>query len=402
MFITTSSTPDHDDANQSGDAVAAAAAAAADKNQPAPDVDALALEAFGKGVEEGSAAHEPGKPPAAPVAAATDDGVDDDGEEIPAPDGKPAAKPPAAKPGEPAAKAGEPPAAAAAVPDPEVEQEITGFGLKPKAAERFRELTSYRKDNEPLIAAAKELGIESVEHIEQLRTVAEEGVAFREVMQQSQASQDQFARAFSYLGAVNSKDPVVMRQAFDAMFEEQKWLAEQLGLPVYGLDGKIVGDPLSVDPVMLKRVTDGEVPRDVALQAIAARRATELTTARSTASTATQQAADAKTAGLDAVKVAAQKLVTDEGLATFQAKQALLAPLVAAVQKNLPPNEWATEIDRLFRATKLPAAAAAPPPKDPLAPIRPNQRGSEGRFVAKPKDDFDAFDMGVAAANAGG
>lgn len=396
MFIAMTQNPDHDDVTLGGDAATAAATGG-----QKPDVDALAMAGFDKGIEQGTELHEPGvtKPDEegeeeAPAATGgTDDGVDDEGKPIKPP--APKAKAPAAKA---APKAGEPPAGdgeqGEPEPDAEIEQEIAANGLKAKGAERFRELATFRKEAEPIVSALKELGIESVEHIEQLRTVAEDGVAFRQVMTQSAATEDQFARAFSYLGAVNSGDPAMMRQGFDAMFEEVKWLAEKLGIELPG-----AVDPLDADPALKKRVTDGEVPRDVALQAVAARRTTELTTERQTAQTAAQAAATAKSEALEAVKGIAAKLVEEEGLEVFQAKQVLLAPAIAAIQKNTPPAQWAAEIDKLFRATAAPAPKAKPAP----SPIRPGGRAADTPpMVAKPKDEYDAFDMGLAAAKAQG
>lgn len=389
MFITT---PDHEDVTHQDPASAAAntdGSTEATKLTP-QELEDKAVSAFDAGLKEAT----DGAPPAEEQEDdGTDDGVDDEGNPIPKAAAKPGGKPAApAKPGEggttqPSATPENP--NGVPTPDEEVEKEIADKGLKGKSADRFRELAGFQKLNAPLVDGLKELGVEAPEHFEQLREVAEDGMAFRQVMQRSQASEDQFGRAFGYLAAVNSKDPVLMRQAYDAMATEQKWLAEQLGIKAQDYD------PLDADPELKKRVLDGETPRDVAERIVAANAQARLATERAAPKPKTQ--AELEQEGVQAVAAVAAELRAADP--DYEAKLPAMAAGVAIIRANLPPEKWAGAIKELHAKTPKPVAARQPAPA--RAPIRPSGTGAGGAGMQqKPASDMDAFEMGLAQANA--
>ena len=182
-----------------------------------------------------------------------------------------------------------------------------------------------------------------------------------------------------------------MKQAYDAMAAEQKWLAGELGLAAGD------GDPLDADPALKKRVLDGDVPRDVAEALVQTRAATKLRDENvrvSNEKTELQRAQDAATQ--EVANLGAQLRAADP--VNFEAKLAVLTPSIRLIQQNFAPSRWVQEIEKLYRATPVTAPAAKPVARIGTMPLRPTG-GNSSEVGRKPKTDIEAFEMGIEEAN---
>jgi len=339
---------------------------------PAADPDAAALAAFEKGIESTK-----GEAPAADEPAAGKDGAKpgDEGktpEEITAEaeaakgkDGKPAGE--AAKPAE---GEGEKPK-----PDEKVEAEIKELGLKERAAERFRELTSRVAEMEPLRARAARAD-------EWEQTVLSTG-----------ASPEQFGSALSYLRDINSGDPARMLSGYNAALAEVQALGQALGLPTPGGP-----DPLETHADLKKLVDEQDITREAALEIARSRQTEKLRKAADdTRANAGQQEA-AVNAALQRVTALGSQLRAADPTG-FDAKFKIASPMIARIQKTLPPDQWVDAIKEHWDALPvLPVAQAKPAVS--TQPLRPT--GASAGQVRKPKNDVEAFELGVATAKASG
>jgi len=83
----------------------------------------------------------------------------------------------------------------------------------------------------------------------------------------------------------------------------------------------------------------------------------------------------------------------------FDAKFKAIQPMVAVIQNNLPPQQWAAAIQQAYMAA--PAPVAAPVQRQPAAAPN-NPARATGVDLSKAPTKENAFDFGVAAAKAAG
>jgi hypothetical protein len=350
----------------------------------APSLDDLALSAFDKGLEAAAGGELPEEDvePDAPIVDEAPDGGD---APVDAPVDAPAGEPVDKGPDAPADKPVDVPVDHAT----EIANEITERGLKGKTAERFTELATA---NAELRATLTELKAEKLSDVvERLNAAEQRAIQWEETVTSTGATPQQFGNALGYLQLINSRDPLKMKQAYDAMAAEQKWLAGELGLAAGD------ADPLDVDPALKKRVIEGDVPRDVAEALVQTRAATKLREENTRASnerTELQRAQD--TATQEVAALGASLRAQDP--ANFDAKLAVLTPSIRLIQQNFAPSRWVQEIEKLYRATTVTAPRPAPVPKIGAMPLRPTG-GNPSDVARKPKNDLEAFDMGIEEAN---
>jgi len=339
-------------------------------NDDTPDLEEQAMAAFNEGV----------------------DGIE------PAPKGEPAPKTPAEpKDGDPAPKEGEEgdDAEEGGEPEPDaaVEQEIGKFGIKNEAAKaRFRELTAAAKERDELRTQLMEVtgdteGKDLIGRVKLLYEQAVQSYELIESIKESTATPEQFGAVMGYVKLVNTKDPVKMRLAYQAMSKEQAWLAKELGEEVAG-----VYDPLDEHEDLKLKVSTGKLDREDALETARLRNATRLAGTR-VAEVETQgkqsvEAEKAQKAGFDAVVTLCGQLVKDDPEG-YKAKQPLLSPLVKDIQAKYPPDQWAVQTELAYRRLAKPAPAAKPP----RTPVKGRTSPAVGSRV--PMDDFDALSMGI-------
>ncbi|WP_282275208.1 hypothetical protein [Stenotrophomonas sp. PS02297] len=355
-------------------AAAAQAAATVASNDGVTDTDAL--DAFSQGVEKAREQEvlEDGGAPAATAddgaaadpAAAADAGADGSG--APAAEGGEGGEP------DPAAAA----AAAAAQPDA-IDAEIKELGIThERTQKRFRELT------------------ERAAEVEALRPEAERGRQWEETIKSTGADPQQMGNALNYLAAINSRDPAAMAQAYDFMQQEMAWLAKELGRPAPGYD------PLAEHAELAKQVADGDMTRAAAEELIRTRRATALQQDSQQRQRQAREQSEAASSAQEQAMQDVQTLGSQLRAADpqhFDAKFKAIQPMVAVIQNNLPPQQWAAAIQQAYMAA--PAPVAAPVQRQPAAAPN-NPARATGVDLSRAPTKENAFDFGVQLAKTQG
>lgn len=331
------------------------------------------------------------------IAAAMDKGVEEATPEVaPAAD---EAKPEAVPGAEPTQAEKDAAAAEAAKvePDKEVEAEITGLGLKEKAAARFRELTAEVKELAPIRAQLEAAGIKDVAEIPVLAKRAKDGADLVQMVTDTGATAEQFGMQLDYMSLlqkVNTGDIAAAEKAYAMAMGEAEALAKILGKEVPG-----VHDPLAAHADLLADIEAGDLTRKRALEIAAQRqRETVATAARTNAEatrTLTEAQQRAQTEAIETGKAALQAF--DERAAVtdphYAAKRPILNDAVVEIRKKHPPHLWASETALAYAA--IPNPAPAPAPKPPIGPVRPT--GPRPAMAQAAFDDpFAAMDAAIA------
>lgn len=284
-------------------------------------------------------------------------------------------------------------------PDAATEKEIGTLGLKGKAAERFRALSADKAEMSPIREALTALGVTDFSQVPaqlaEMGKMAKFGQEWTQTIVSTGASDEQFGAVLGYLQAVNSNDPVLMQQAYDAMCKEQTWLAEKLGLPAPG------ADILDLDPALKERVKKGDIAREDAEELIRARTGKKQHEMHQEHLRKQREEEERRKAevtpeqGVEKVKALAGELRKADP-EHFKARLEAMTAGVVTIQKTLPPSKWEEAVKTLWDNT--PAPKPAPKPKVGHQPIRGTGNNAD-HMARKPKDAADAFSMGVEAAN---
>jgi hypothetical protein len=144
------------------------------------------------------------------------------------------------------------------------------------------------------------------------------------------------------------------------------------------------------------KVDSGDLTREVASELAAHRQRGALATEHSQTQTQRQQQEADYNTGMQQVVLLGNRLRTSDP--AFAQKMPFLAPAVELIQKTLPPAQWAQAVQDAY--TRLPAIAA-PAPARPATPS-PIRAAGAPSMQAKPKNDVEAFSMGVDLARARG
>ena len=184
-----------------------------------------------------------------------------------------------------------------------------------------------------------------------------------------------------------------MRAAYESALGEVKALGEILGLPTIG-----GADPLDAYPDIKKQVEEQDITRDAGLELVQRRQVEKLQRANADRQNSAGQQEAAFNTGLQQVTALGQQLRAADP-AGFEAKYKLISPMIARIQKTLPPSEWVGAIKDAWDVLPVvPAAKAKPAPSHQQ--LRPT--GASAGQIAKPKNDVEAFEFGVNAAKAAG
>ena len=316
-----------------------------------------------------------------------------------APAQAPAAAPVAAAPA-PAA------APAAKTPDAAVEKEIKDLGLKAKAADRFRELTTELSASKPLREALQTLKIEKPEQLQQIMGDAKFGSEMNEAIERTSATPEQFGNAFTVIGAMNSGNPELMGRAVELMLDQCRAVAQQIGMDIPGMLD-ILDQQGNHD---LKQAVElGETTREIAVQTAKLRGVT------AQRQRADQQAADRSNQSAELSKVQQSALESikawGDGMRasdpTYAARFQLLndSGVLQQIMKNTPPSRWELETIKAYHAVKVaPASAPAPAPAPAGRMPRPGNVPVRGgnpavRVQPKPQSDEEAFRAGMLAVS---
>ena len=242
-----------DDPDKPGEEAGGAADAAAEAGQDQTSLQEKALAAFDEGVAEA-------EPTAAPAPAKD---KPQEGEE----EGEQAAD----EIGEPEATAEEKAAAAKAEKDAAAKAEddkaVKDLGLRGAAETRFRELSGKVRDlsgqleaiggadTVKLIADAG-----GVEGLKQALVDAQDQRTWDEKLHEIGCTPQQFGQAMGFIAAINSDDPVVLKQARDNLLKEVALLDGRLG------EKTDRHDPLDKHPDLKAKVQKGAIDEEDALE----------------------------------------------------------------------------------------------------------------------------------------
>lgn len=256
--------------------------------------------------------------------------------------------------------------------DGEVEEEIRGFGLKEKAAERFRGMASELKE----LRAFKE-------EAEPLQEKAEQYDQIIESWNTVQATPEQVSTAQAIIGAVNSGDPDKIAEVAKAYRQAADSLEQGLG---------IKSDTTALDPDLQQRVEEYGLDPESAAE-IMRHRALEKQRQQYGEKQAQQtqeqyQREQARQQGVAQIEALSGELAQADP--DFERKLPYLQPALEQIRDHLPPNQWAQAVREAYsRIPELPPADVEAARRAHKAnPVRPT--GSPPNLAPKPKSADDA------------
>lgn len=278
---------------------------------------------------------------------------------------------PADEPTPPEAKADDTPA------DPPPAKPSDAFGELPKDAkaetrERFGKL--------------KEQYDTLHQEVEPLRAAAARAQEWEQLVMSTGAPPELMGSMFDYAAIAtkaNAGDPQAIALALDTARKEYEHWAKLAGADVPGVD------PLADYPELRAQVEEGDMTRAAALEVVKARNLLSRQQQVQQQS-AQQQQAEARQA--EAVNAAKTELA--ELNAKLSAEDPHFAQRVAKIDfaaiRQHPPHLWAAKVEAAYWRVPV----EAPRPRVAHSPLRP---GTTAPVRPQPKDDMDAFAMGVAS-----
>lgn len=281
-------------------------------------------------------------------------------------------------------------------PDSDTEAEITGMGLKEKAATRFRELTAEAKEGTKLrealtAAGVKDLAVDLPKFIQKAQA-ADDLIG---MVSDSGASPEQYGQTLDYLSLINKGvggDRQSAERAFEIAQREVQNLATLLGKEVPG-----VHDPLEAHEDLREDMEAGELTRKRALEIAASRQQQSVTTAQQRQQQQVQAGQQAESQGKAALQQFDQQMYASDP--SYAAKRPQLNSLVTFIRKTLPAEQWMAATQQAYATIQTPAA---PTPAPAPALPRPGPiRGGNTRQVMVPTTDdpMEAMMQGIAAAS---
>ncbi len=275
-----------------------------------------------------------------------------------------------------------------------VETEIKQLGMRPQAAERFRELSG---ENASLKRALHDAGLKDPSELKAIAERAQAAAEWEQIVNSTAATPQQLGSAFEYLRLVNSGTPDALNKAFEMMSAEVAALGKALGRDIAA-----VHDPLAEHSDLQQAVQTGDITRAHALEVAKARALTRIEAARG------KQTADAeaRTVSENAAVAALNALGTrlQQADPDYLAKVEILKPALRIIRSTLPPDQWASAVHQAYNELpQLPRAAPAPAPaaSAPVGPVpvRPTGAGRPGLAKQTFTDPLEALEAGIARAN---
>jgi hypothetical protein len=265
------------------------------------------------------------------------------------------------------------------------EADAKALGFKnEKATTEFKAMRAELRELRPL-----------KEQVTQYAEPAQKWGELTTFFQEKDITPEQFGRAMLITAAFNSTSLDAKRIARDAMRMQINHLNKELGEEGDGYD------PLTEHPDLLERVKLETLERADALELVKARATqgfTKQVAEKQTAATQQQQAyADARTSAIATMNTMGEDFRKLDP-AGFEAKAAILVPIMRRVFEKLPPAEWPEAFREAY--IDLPAPTAAAPAPAPAArgpaplqhlPLRPTGAGANGSMAAVIATEEDAI-----------
>jgi hypothetical protein len=207
---------------------------------------------------------------------------------------------------------------------------------------------------------------------------------------ETKSSPEQYGQALTYLGMVNSGDPVKMEQALTFMQQEVAVLAKMLGKPVAGVD------MLSEHADLQQAVRDNLILQEHAEELAASRTRAKLATTQSQNQSQARQATDAQRAamqqGREALNQIGAQLKADPD---FDRKSKILIPALKPVLAKAPPALWGQIFQEAYKNLNLPKAAV---PANVIGQQPLRGKNPSGGAAKAPGNLFEAISQGIESA----
>lgn len=275
-----------------------------------------------------------------------------------------------------------PEAAPAEEPDA-VAVEMAELGVtNEKSQKRFRELANKAAE---------------ADELRQYKPAAESWQQLEGFLSEAKATPEQFGAAVGILKLVNSDDPALLGQAYEALKLELTNLGKRLGREAPGYD------PLAEERDLSERVEAGEIDRASAAELARLRREQSLHSERASKS---QQEMRAQQEHEQWVNRGREDLNTLEAELqrldpAYAQKREQLVPLLRPILADLHPSKWAAKFKDAYLAMPTPAPAPAPRAAAGVShqPLRPVGAGNPG-LAREPKTEMEAIELAIQMANA--
>jgi len=210
-----------------------------------------------------------------------------------------------------------------------------------------------------------------------------------ETIQSTKTTPEQFGRTLQYLEAVNSADPVKLEQAYQMMMEEAQALGKMLGKEAPGYD------PLSEYEDLKKKVDDGYLDREDALEIAKGRAGQRVHHASQQTQQQREQVATTQQQAMGELSALGAELRAQDP--EFVAKQGELQGFIKdMVDSGVAPSEWAKMTRAFYKRIPSPSAAPAPQRKPAPNSLRPGGASESSSGLKKePGSALEALDMAL-------
>lgn len=218
------------------------------------------------------------------------------------------------------------------------------------------------------------------------------------MIEETGANPEQYSQALDYLRAVNSRDPVQIKQAIGVAMRELQALSAMIGEPVPGVD------MLAQHPDLIAEIEDGKISRARADEIAAARAMRQSHAQQGQRFEQARQQQAAVTHARSQLNAVEQELRASDPL--YEQKKGMLVPLLKPIMQTLPPAQWERAFRGAYAQLRLPAAMSAPAPAvrtpsaEPLRaqqPLRATQHAGTARREAGSM--LDAINEGIEAGS---
>ncbi len=201
----------------------------------------------------------------------------------------------------------------------------------------------------------------------------------------------QYGEALSWLKLFNSRAPEDQVKALELVETVAERLAMLLGKE------RTVGDPLKAHADLQEAVRLGKLSPDYAKEIARTRNGQQFRTELTTTATQQQQQQEAAAAEKEKARVDLNSLETTlKGTDTdFEAKKALLLPVLKPIFAAIPPSQWVPKFQEAYRNLKVNAPAAKPKGIPANQPLRGGKQPAGGQTKA-PSTMLEAVDAALA------
>jgi hypothetical protein len=216
--------------------------------------------------------------------------------------------------------------------------------------------------------------------------VAGQQTEWQGVLEESTAQPEQLAAALNFIRAFNEGTPQSLEQAYEIMSVQMKEIATLLGKEIPGVD------PLEGFDDLQKRIEDGFLEREDAVQIANARRQQEALKANSTQSHQTRQQTAVRNRVLNDISGFGQEIQAKHPEKFKRYIGTLEAVIASTVRSNAPPDQWLPSIQQVWDALPNVVAAVPPPKKDAPNPLTGGPGAPSSKLKKEPQNMLEAVD----------